>query len=104
MQLRVRADARPPTERAEAKRLEMAERFVRAFDGEHGVPALEAVALVERVHGERAPVVGAQLEQRDRFVDPAHPAFVLAGELHQDVRATRRPGARFRVRGRSTRP
>src|SRR5262245_16420950 len=61
----------------------MRKTFVRSFDGENGVPALEAVAFVQHVIGERSTITTAQLEQRDGFIDAAEPPFVPSGELHR---------------------
>src|SRR6185503_17824951 len=80
---RVRADARATREHTQVQRLEMREHLVGPFDREHGLPRLELVTLVERLNIESAPIVGAELENRDRLVDTAQKARVLTGHLHQ---------------------
>src|SRR5438445_4671243 len=64
----------------------MREERVVALDRHHRLPRIDAVALVECVHGEGVPVVRAQLEDRDRLVDPAEVGVVLLEDLHDDPR------------------
>ena len=82
----VRRDQRPPREHAEVDGLEVGEERVVALDRHHRLPRLDPVAVVERVDGQRVPVVGAELEDRDRLVHPAEHRVVLLEDLHDDAR------------------
>ena len=84
---RVRRDQRAPGEHAEVDRLEVREERVVALDRHHRLPRLDPVAVVERVDGERLPVVGAELEDRDRLVHAAEHRLVALEDLHHDARA-----------------
>ena len=64
----------------------MREERVVALDRHHGLPRLDPVAVVERVDGQRVPVVRAELEDRDRLVHPAEHRVVLLEDLHDDAR------------------
>ena len=79
-------DQRPPREHAEVDGLEVREQGVVALDRHHRLPRLDPVAVVERVDGQRVPVVGAELEDRDRLVHPAEHRVVLLEDLHDDPR------------------
>ena len=79
-------DQRPPGQHAEVDGLEVGEERVVALDRHHGLPRLDPVAVVERVHGQRVPVVGAELEDRDRLVDAAEHRLVALEDLHHDAR------------------
>ena len=83
---RVRAHARAPREHAEVEGLEMGEHLVRAFDRHHRFPGLDRLAVVERAHRERAPVIGAELEDRDRLIHAAQIRLRLSEHLHRDAR------------------
>ena len=67
------------------ERSEVCEAGIVALDDQHGVPRLDPVALVERVHLQGGEVVAAQLEQGDRLVDPAQPPAALGGQLPRDA-------------------
>ena len=64
----------------------MREERVVALDRHHRLPRLDLVAVVERVDGERVPVVRAELEDRDRLVHPAQHGLLLLEDLHDDPR------------------
>ena len=53
----VRRDQRAAREHAEVERLEMCKQRVVALDRHHGFVRRDLVAVVERVHGQRIPVV-----------------------------------------------
>src|SRR5439155_17693793 len=74
---------RAAREHTEIQRLEMREALVRSLDREDRVPRFVLIAFVERVHSERAPVVGAKLENGDRLVDTAEESGRLAADLHE---------------------
>ena len=84
--LDVRRDQRPPSEHAEVDGLEVGEERVVALDREHGLPGLDAVAVIERVHRQRVPVVRAELEHGDRLVDAAEHRLLALEDLHHDAR------------------
>ena len=67
-------DQRPAGEHAQVARLQVGEERVVALDRHHRLPRRDLVAVVERVHGQLVPVVGAELEDRDRLVHPAETA------------------------------
>ena len=83
----VAGDQRPPREHAEVDGLEMGEARVVALDPQHGLVRVDRVAVVERVHGQVVPVVGAELQHRDRLVDPAEVRVPLLEDLHHHARA-----------------
>ena len=64
----------------------MGEERVVALDRQHRLPRLDPVAVVERVDGERVPVVRAELEHGDRLVDPAEHRGLALEDLHHDPR------------------
>src|SRR4051812_14598241 len=78
---RIGADESPPTEQPEIDRLEVHEARIRPLDGQHRLPVVEEIAFNERVYGEGRPVIGAQLEDGDRFVDSAEITSGLARNL-----------------------
>ena len=80
---RVGEDAAAASQNAEIERFEVRERIVGAFDGHHGLVGRDGVAVVQRAHCQRGPVVAASLEDGDGFIDPADPARSLAEDLHQ---------------------
>ena len=82
----IRRDARASREHAEVDGLEMREQRVVALDHHHGLPRLDPVAVVQRVHGQLIPVAGAELEDRDRFVDTAEHRAPPLEDLHQHAR------------------
>ena len=84
--LGVGRDQCAPREDAEIDGLEMGEEGVVALDRHHRLPRLDRVAVVERVDLERVPVVGAELEHRDRLVHPAEHGGVALEDLHHDAR------------------
>ena len=86
-------------EHAEVDGLEVGEERVVALDRQHGLPRLDPVAVVERVHGERVPVVRAELQDRDRLVDAAEHRVVALEDLHHDARAGGRRAAAPRACG-----
>jgi len=61
------------------------EAAVVALDRHHRLPRLHLVALVERLHLEGAPVVGAELEDGDRLVDAAQHRVLLLEDLHHHM-------------------
>src|SRR3954466_15833054 len=74
----------------------MGEQVVGALDRHDGLEGLDLVALVERVHDEVVPAVlpavvvvaaGAELEDRDRLVDPAAGRVILLEKPHGPQRA-----------------
>ena len=79
---RVGEDAAAASQNAEIERFEVRERIVGAFDGHHGLVGRDGVAVVQRAHCQRGPVVAASLEDGDGFIDPADPARGLAEDLH----------------------
>ena len=79
-------DQRAAGQAAEVDGLEMGEQRVVALDREHGLHRRDLVALVERVHLERVPVAAAELEDRDRLVDPAQHRLALLEHLHRHAR------------------
>ena len=84
--LGVGRDQRAAREDAEVDGLEMAEQGVVALDRHHRLPRLDRVAVVEREDLERVPVVGAELEDRDRLVHAAEHRRVALEDLHHDAR------------------
>ena len=82
----VRGDERPAREHAEVERLEVREEGVVALDRHHRLPRGDLVAVVERVHGQLVPVVGAELEDGDRLVHPAQHRVLLLEDLHDHPR------------------
>ena len=93
----VRRDQRAPRERAEHDGLEVRERRVVALDRHDGLPRLDPLAVVERVDGERVPVVRAELEDRDRLVHASEHRVLALEDLH----ARRAAGARRRAAPRA---
>ena len=79
-------DQGAPREDAEVDGLEMAEQGVVALDRHHRLPGLDRVAVVEREDLEPVPVVGAELEHRDRLVHAAEHGGVALEDLHHDAR------------------
>jgi hypothetical protein len=63
----------------------MCETLVRPLDRQHGVPTLEAVSFIQRVDAEGAPIIGAELQDRDCLIDPAQEARRLGAHLHHDA-------------------
>ena len=84
--LRVGRDQRSPGQDAEVHGLEMPEDGVVALDRHHRLPRLDPVAVMERGDLERVPVVGAELEDRDRLVHAAEQGVPALEDLHQDMR------------------
>ena len=84
--LGVGRDQRAPREDAEVDGLEMGEEGVVALDRHHRLPGLDRVAVVEGEDLEPVPVVGAELEHRDRLVHAAEHGGVALEDLHQDAR------------------
>ena len=74
----------------------MREQRVVALDRQHRLVRRDLVALVQRVHDEPVPAglpvaarqraPGAELEHRERLVDPAEHRVVLLEHLHEHVR------------------
>ena len=83
---RVRADARPPRQHADAEQREVRDLAVRPLDRHRDVPRLHPVAVEERVDDQPAPVARPRLEQRHDLVHPAHPPAALGRHLHGDAR------------------
>ena len=89
---------RTPRERPQVKGLEMGEEAVVALDRQHRLPGLDPVALRERRHPQIRPAVApaavrrpparAEIEDRQRLVDPAEQAAVLGKGLHRHPRVT----------------
>ena len=81
---------------AEVDGLQVGEQAVVALDRQHRLARRDPVALVQRVHLQLVPAgdpaavrvvaAGAQLQDRDRLVDPAQQRVVLLEHLHRDVR------------------
>ena len=65
----------------------MREERVLALDRHHRLVRLHTIAVVERVNGQRLPVVRAEPEDRERFVDAADECVLLLEHLHHDARA-----------------
>ena len=65
----------------------MRERRVVAFDRQDRLVRVEQIAVEERVHRQRIPVVGAELQDRDRLVHAAEVCVVLLEHLQNDDRA-----------------
>ena len=84
----VGGDERTSSEDAEVRGLQMCEQRVVALDRHHRLPRLDAVALVERVHGEHVPVVRAELQDGDRLVHSTEVGVVLLEHLHDDARVS----------------
>jgi hypothetical protein len=73
----------------------MRDQIVVALDRKYGLERLDAVAVVERMHVELVPAVAparavvppaAELEDGDRFVDPAQHRRAALEDLHPDAR------------------
>ena len=78
----VRRDERPPREHAEVARLQVREEREVAFDGQDRLPGRDLVAVVERVDGQRVPVMRAELQNRDRLVHPTEHRVLALEDLH----------------------
>ena len=76
---------RAPCHAAQVDGLEVGEQAVVALDCHHRLVRLDLVALVERVDVEPAPVVRAQLEDRDRLIDATQQRMLLLEDLHHHV-------------------
>jgi hypothetical protein len=84
-------------QRAEVRRLEVAEQGVVAFDRQHGLPRLDRRAVREGAHHELVPrrhpgpvrglVPRALAQDRDRLVHAAEHGALLLEHLHHDARA-----------------
>ena len=68
---RIGGDAGAAGKDAEIERFQVRETIVGAFDGHHRLVRFDGVAVVERPDPERRPVVAAQFEQRNGFIDAA---------------------------------
>src|SRR5215211_3935086 len=64
----------------------MREHRVVALDRHDGLPGRDLVALVQRPHIERVPVLAAELEDSDGLVDPTEHRGLLLEDLHGHVR------------------
>ena len=67
----IRAHARAPRQDAQVQRFQHRERVVRSLDEEHGLPGLNLLTVIQRVHDQLVPALGAELQDRDRLVDAA---------------------------------
>jgi len=83
---RVGADARAPREDAEVQRFQHREGIVRPLDEQHRLPRIDLVAVIQRVHDQLVPALGAQLEDRDRLVDAPQVGVRFAEYLHRHAR------------------
>ena len=73
----------------------MGEERVVALDRHHRLPRARLVAVVERVDGQLVPVVGAELEDRDRLVHAAQHGVLLLEDLHDHARVAPVPEQRL---------
>ena len=55
----------------------MREQIEACFDSHHGLVRINAIAIVQRVHRELRPIVDADFEHRDRFVNPTEQPGVV---------------------------
>ena len=82
---RVGTHASTPRQHADIQRFEMCERIVRPFDRQHSFPGRGLVSIEQRVHHEIVPGMRAELENRDRFVDPPQERVRLGEDLHEHL-------------------
>jgi hypothetical protein len=61
------------------------ELVVGSLDLEHHFPRRDRIAVVQRAHLQRRPVIAAKLEDGDRFVDAAEQGVLLGEHLHGDM-------------------
>ena len=83
----VGADARAPREHAEIERFEHREGVVRPLDEQHRLPGLDFVSIIERVDDQLIPPLGAEFQNRNRFIDAAEIGVGFAEHLHRHPRA-----------------
>src|SRR5665213_1533760 len=93
---RVGRDPRAAREDAEIRCLEVREERVVAFDRHHRLERLDRITVVQRPHGQPVPALApravrrvapaAQLEDRDRLVDPAQHRLIPLEHLHPHAR------------------
>ena len=86
-QPRVGTDARASRQHAEVERLEHREGVVRPLDEQDRLPRLDFLSIIERVHDQLIPALGAELQNRNRFIDAAQVGVPLAEHLHRHPRA-----------------
>ena len=68
---RVGTDARASRQNPEAEGLQVREAGDGAVDREHGVPSIVVLSFRQRLDGDGTPILGAELQDRDRFIDAA---------------------------------
>ena len=85
--MRVGPDAGPAREHTQVQGLEVGEGVVGTLDQQHRLPRLDGVAVVEGEDFQLSPLLGAQLQDRDGFVDAAQIRVRLAEHLHGDAGA-----------------
>jgi hypothetical protein len=78
----VRRDQGAAREGPEHHGLEVRERGVVALYRHDGLPRLDPVAVPQRMDGQPRPVVGAELEDRDRLVHASEHRLPLLEDLH----------------------
>ena len=91
----VRGDERAAGEHAQVAGLQVGEERVVPLDRHHRLPRGHIVAVVERVHRQLVPVVGAELEDGDRLVHPAEHRVLLLEDLHDHARVPPVPEQRL---------